>query len=335
MKFRSNVKMVPIAAMLVAAFGVSSQASATAWVQTQSHATDVSGATPREAVEDGKTLHIAVSLQVRNKATLDELVAAIASGQSSRVLSSEEVKRQFGPTEDQVAAVVSHLRKAGFINIEVMSNNMMVTADGTAGAARAAFNVEMQYFEKNGRKSFANVNDPVVPKELGDTILAVHGLQDMHRAHRAMAKMDVSSQASKTASGGTATTHNPTAWPTIYNATSLPTGSNTTVGIITAGSLTQTMTDLALFIKDNKLATPVTSTVSVGGTGTTTSSGPTEWDIDSQDSIGAAGGALKSLIFYNAVALTDADMTTMFARAVSDNKAQVINVSLGGCETDS
>ena len=335
MKFRSNVKMVPIAAMLVAAFGVSSQASASAWVPTHSHATDVSDATPREAMKDGEALHIAVSLQVRNKAALDELVAAIASGQSSRVLSSDEVKSQFGPTKDQVDAVVNHLRKSGFVNIEVASNNMMVTADGTAATARAAFNVEMQHFEKNGRRSFANVNDPVVPEELRDVVLAVHGLQDMHRAHRAMAKMNVQNDASRDASGGSATTHNPTTWPTIYNATSLPTGSGTTVGIITAGSLTQTMKDLAIFIKNNKLATPVTSTVSVGGTGTSTSSGPTEWDIDSQDSIGAAGGAVKSMIFYNAVALTDADMTSMFNRAVSDNQAKVINVSLGGCETDS
>jgi pseudomonalisin len=340
MKFRSNVKMVPIAAMLVAAFGASSQALAISnWVPTQSHATDVSGATAREAVEDGKTLHIAVSLQVRNKAALDKLVAAITSGQSSRVLSSEEVKRQFSPTEGQVAALVNHLRKAGFINIEVMQNNMMVTADGTAATARAAFNVEMRYFEKNGRKSFANVNDPVVPEELRDTVLAVHGLQTMHRAHRTFARMNAGSEATTEATieatSGSAVSHNPTAWPTIYNATSLPTGANTTVGIITAASLTQTLKDLAIFVKNNKLATPVTSTVNVGGTGTTTSSGPTEWDIDSQDSIGAAGGALKSIIFYNAKALTDADMTTMFARAVSDNKAKVINVSLGGCETDS
>ena len=149
-----------------------------------------------------------------------------------------------------------------------------------------------------------------------------------------MVKSDAISTNVTEASSGSETSHLPTAWPTIYNATSLPTGANTTVGIITAGSLTQTLKDLATFVKDQKLATPTTSTVNVGGTGTSSSSGPTEWDIDSQDSLGAAGGVLKSMIFYNAKALTDADMTSMFNRAVSDNKAQVINVSLGECETD-
>jgi pseudomonalisin len=335
MKFRSNVKMVPIAAMMALAFGASSQASAVAWVQTQSHAADVSEATPREAMQAGEAVHIAVSLQVRNKAGLDELVAAIASGQSSRVLSSEEVKRQFAPTQEQVNAVVRHLRKSGYRNIEVAPNNLLITADGTAGTARAAFNVEMKHFEKNGLKSFANVNDPVVPKELGNIILSIHGLQTVHRAHRTMAKMNVENEASIEASTASAVAHNPTTWPTIYNANSLPNAANTTIGIITAASLTQTMTDLATFVQNQNLAMPKTSIVNVGGTGTTTSSGPTEWDIDSQDSLGAAGGAVKSMIFYNAVALTDADMTSMFNRAVSDNQAKVINVSLGGCETDS
>lgn len=335
MKFGSNVKMIPIAAMLVAAFGSSAHATTATWVPTHSHATDVTGATPREAMQAGEAMHIAVSLQVRNKATMDAMVADIMSGKSSHILSSEEVKSQFSPTQDQVDAVVNHLKKAGFVNIEVADNNLLVTADGTAGTARAAFNVEMSHFEKNGHKYFANTTDPVVPKELGDIILSVHGLQNLHRAHRSMTKLNAEQQtASVDASSGSAVSHVPTAWPTIYNATGIPNGANTTVGIITAATLTQTMKDLATFVKNQKLATPVTSTVSVGGTGTTTSSGPTEWDIDSQDSLGAAGGVLKSMIFYNAVALTDADMTSMFNRATSDNKAQVINVSLGVCETD-
>jgi pseudomonalisin len=337
MKFRSNVKMIPIAAMLVAAFGASSHASAATWAATHSHAADVTGAIQREAMQAGEAMHIAVSLQLRNKAALDALTADIMSGKSSRILSSEEVKSQFSPTQDQVDAVVNHLKKAGFVNIEVAANNLLVTADGTAGTTRAAFNVEMSHFEKNGHRYFANVTDPVVPEELSNIVLSVHGLQNMHRMHRTFTKLNenVEHAASVDATSGSAVAHNPTAWPTIYNATGIPNGANTTIGIITAATLTQTMKDLATFVKNQKLATPVTSTVNVGGTGTTTSSGPTEWDIDSQDSLGAAGGAVKSMIFYNAVALTDADMTSMFNRAVSDNKAQVINVSLGGCETDS
>ncbi|HEX8955891.1 MAG TPA: S53 family peptidase [Burkholderiaceae bacterium] len=332
MKFRSNAKMLPIAAMLAAAFGVGSQASAATMVQTRTRTPDFTDAVPAETMQAGESIHIAVTLQVRNKPALDELTAAIAAGQSSRVLSSEEFKRQFAPTQDQVDAVVAHLRKSGFVNIDVAENNMLVTADGTSGTARDAFGVEMRHFVKDGVRSYANTNDPVVPEELGNIILSVHGLQTMHRMHRMMVKSDMRNTAVKEATGS-AVGHNPTAWPTIYNATGLPTAADTSIGIITAGSLKQTMADLAAFVKKQNLAMPATSTVNVGGTGVSTSSGPTEWDIDSQDSLGAAGGAVKSMIFYNAVALTDADMTSMFNRAVSDNKAKVINVSLGECES--
>ena len=126
--------------------------------------------------------------------------------------------------------------------------------------------------------------------------------------------------------------HSPAAWPTIYNAGSIPTASNTTIGIVTAGPLTQTLKDLATFVKNAGFASPVTSTVSVGS-GSVTSSGPTEWDIDSQDALGSAGGAVKSMIFYNAPSLSDANLTAEYNAAVSSNAAQIINVSLGECET--
>ncbi len=126
--------------------------------------------------------------------------------------------------------------------------------------------------------------------------------------------------------------HSPAAWPTIYNAGSIPTASNTTIGIVTAGPLTQTLKDLATFVKNAGFASPVTSTVSVGS-GSVTSSGPTEWDIDSQDALGSAGGAVKSMIFYNAPSLSDANLTAEYNAAVSSNAAKIINVSLGECET--
>ena len=328
MKFRSNVKMVPIAAMMVAAFGTSTQAFA--WTPTETHAVDRSAIRPLEKMQPGTAMHLAITLQVRDKAGLDKLVERISAGHSSEVISSEEFRNKFAPTQARVDAVVAHLRQAGFRNIEVAENRLLITADGNAATSRNAFNVEMQHFDVNGRKAFAAVNDAMVPDELKDVVLSVHGLQNVNRMRRHMVQAD---HVVPEATTGTATGHSPTAWPTIYNAGSIPTASGTTVGIITAGSLTQTLADLATFVKNAGYATPKTSTVNVGGTGTSSSSGPTEWDIDSQDILGAAGGAVKSMVFYNAKALTDADMTSMFNRAVSDNVAKVINVSLGECET--
>jgi pseudomonalisin/xanthomonalisin len=149
----------------------------------------------------------------------------------------------------------------------------------------------------------------------------------VHQAHPFKVSADKVS-----ASSGTEVGHSPAAWPTIYAAGSIPNAANTTIGIVTAGPLTQTLKDLASFVKSAGFASPTTSTVSVGS-GSVSSSGATEWDIDSQDSLGSAGGVVKSMIFYNAPSLSDANLTAEYNAAVSANVAKIINVSLGECET--
>src|SRR3546814_20199806 len=44
-------------------------------------------------------------------------------------------------------------------------------------------------------------------------------------------------------------------------------------------------------------------------------------------------GVVSKLIFYAANSLSNSDLTAAFNRVVSDNQAQVVNVSLGECET--
>ena len=84
----------------------------------------------------------------------------------------------------------------------------------------------------------------------------------------------------------------------IYGASSLPSATTGTIGIITAGSLTQTITDLKSFASSAGYPVPnVTKTV-VGTAGTSTS-GTDEWNMDSQSSLAAAGGSISHMILYN------------------------------------
>jgi len=325
MKYGSTLKMLPIAALVLAAYGSTAQAS-TSWVSTESHAVDVSNATAGPMMKDGESLYIAVSLKVRNKAGLDAKTEDVVMGRSAP-LTSNDFLIQFAPSKASVDAVVAHLKNSGFVNVQVAPNRLLVTADGTAGAARQAFNVSIQHFNVKGREAHAAINDPVVPAALGDIVLAVNGLQTVHQAHPFKVSADKVS-----ASSGTEVGHSPAAWPTIYAAGSIPNAANTTIGIVTAGPLTQTLKDLASFVKSAGFASPTTSTVSVGS-GSVSSSGATEWDIDSQDSLGSAGGVVKSMIFYNAPSLSDANLTAEYNAAVSANVAKIINVSLGECET--
>ena len=305
------------------------------WHATHTHAPDASDYTPGAEMRSGDTLHVAVSLQLRNREQLDAFAAGLMSGQASTPLTSEQFLAQYAPTAADVAAVVKHLSQNGFVNIEVSPNNMLVSADGSVSTAHSAFNVQMRHYSKGERAAYANTNDPVVPAALSGIVLGVHGLQTVHLAHTAQ----VLAQASVYASAGKVG-HSPTAWPAIYNASALPTASNTTIGIITAGSMTQTLTDLNSFARTAGYAQPTVSVVNVAGTsrrqgGSSSSSSDTaEWNIDSQNALGAAGGAVKSIVFYAASSLGEAELTAAYNAAVAANVAKVISVSLGDCETN-
>jgi pseudomonalisin/xanthomonalisin len=275
-------------------------------------------------MQSGAPVHIVVSLKVRNKDELDALTANIVAG-SAKPISSSEFMSRFAPSQQQVQAVVDHLTKHGFINVTVAGNRMLVSADGTAGSVKAGFNTELHTYNINGRTAHGNISDVSVPPSLGNIVLAVHGLQTIHRYHTMLARP----MATTASTAG----HNPTEFPAIYNASSLPSATNATIGIITQGSMTQTIADLNTF--SSKAGYPKTNVTTVTvGTASTDTSGVDEWNMDTQDALAAAGGTIKQMILYTANTLSDADLTSTYNRAVTDNLAKVINVSLGECEND-
>ncbi|GLQ91462.1 protease pro-enzyme activation domain-containing protein [Dyella acidisoli] len=297
-------------------------------------------ATQIAPLEESKPLHVEVSLNLRNVDQLQSFLASVnqpGSANYHHFLTPAQFKAQYAPTNAQVQAVVAHLQTSGFRNIKVSPNNMLVSADGSAANANAAFNANMKTFSFKGKAHYANATDVTVPQSLGSIVDGVLGLQDYAKPH--VMSHRISSDAIKTQATAGVTGHNPTDFPQIYDVGSTPTASNTVVGIITWGDMTQTISDLNSFTSSAGLATVNTKTVAAG-TGTLANDGdPSEWDLDSQDIVAMSGG-VKQLIFYAAIngdandsQLTDAAITAAYNQAVTDNVAKVINVSLGEDET--
>lgn len=329
-----KITLLTLTAAVLATVGAAAQAQQ--WVATATKAprlvsTDkvattqaaVVNATHIAALQAGAQVQVVVALKLRNKADLDNVGAQVMAGRA-RPLAPEAFKQTYAPTDAQVKAVTDYLSKQGFVHISVSDNKLFVTADGTAGAVKGAFNTELHTYNVDGRTAFGNASDVSVPAALGDIVLAVHGLQDIHMAHT-MAKPLAHTLA--------ATGHNPTDFPLIYNAASLPSATNAIIGIITQGSMTGTITDLKSFASKAGYPVPNVTTVTVGSASSDTS-GIDEWNMDTQDSLAAAGGTIKQMILYTATTLSDANLTSTYNRAVTDNVAKVINVSLGECETD-
>jgi len=294
------------------------------WTMTKSDAPEIREGTHIGVMGDYNQVHIAVSLKLQNRAALDQLTSQIMAGKAAP-LSSAEFQQRFAPTNEQVQAVVSHLRQAGFTNIEVAPNRLLVSADGPHAAVKAAFKTELHFYSVGLRTAFANNSPAQIPSELGDKILAVHGLQTVHLHHKTLVRPNASTQTVQAVS--------PTLFGSIYGASGLPSATNATIAIVTAGDVSQTVTDLRSFASNSGYPTPPVSIVTVGTAGTDTS-GTDEWNMDSQVSLAAAGGTIKSMLLYAGTDLSDSALTAVYNKIISDNKAKVINVSLGECEND-
>jgi pseudomonalisin len=267
-----------------------------------------------------QAMHIVVALKLRSRPLLDQVVAA------GRTIKPEQFNAVHAPTLEQAQAVAEYLSRAGFRNVAIARNRMLVSADGTAADARAAFLTSFSRVQTGeGRVAFVNDSDAYVPSELQASVLSVVGLQTANVAHSLAIQTQV---ITGPAVGG----HNPIEFSPIYGATSVPSATGVTVGIITVGDLSQTITDLDTFTSNNNLPTVATETVDTGGTSGDTS-GVIEWNLDSQSIVGAAGGRVGKIIFYNVPSFQNTALVADFNTAMTANAAKIINVSLGECET--
>jgi len=322
-----SARLSAIAAAVLLVSNLGAQAATAAWVATSTKAHDPRGAVHVAAMRAGEQVPVVVSLKLRNKPELDALTARLMAGDpTARALTSEQFMARHAPTDEQVARVAGYLRQQGFANVEIAPNHLLVSATGGAGAVKQAFQAELHTYSVDGRAAYANVTDALVPSALGDTVLGIVGLQTVHLAHVHARRAQASSV--QTVAGVSIPN-----FPVIYGASKLPSATNATIGIITSGSLTQTIADLKTFAASAGYPVPPVTATVIGSAGTSTS-GTDEWNMDSQSSLAAAGGTIKSMVLYNVSSLSDASLTQGYNRAVSDNTARAINVSLGACETD-
>ena len=330
LRLSSLARLSAIAAAACVVAGA--HAATPAWVATTTKAHDPRGAVHLAPMRAGDAVPVVVSLKLRNKAELDALTTRLMAGDSgAHALTQAQFMARHAPTDDQVARVVAYLRQQGFSGVEVAPNHLLVSATGGAGVIKQAFQAELHSYDVGGRVAYANVTDALVPAALGDTVLGIVGLQTVHLAHVHAKRADAAHTLAATpqATGGVSIP----SFPIIYGASNLPSATNATIGIITSGSLTQTIKDLKSFASSAGYPVPPVTTSVVGTAGTSTS-GTDEWNMDSQASLAAAGGTIKSMVLYNVNSLSDANLSLGYNRATTDNLARAINVSLGACETD-
>jgi hypothetical protein len=307
-----NALALAVLAGLFAAGSACAAASDAARTLTVAHPTRLHpGDAVVGALPMSQPIHVEVALKLRDREGLEAFVERAARGRIAP-MEPAQFLASHAPTPDQARAVADWLASQGFTNIRIADNRLLVSADATARSARDAFQTTFaQVRTHDGRYAWANTDEVRIPAAMADKVLAVVGLQNVHIAH---------TFARKAGSGGEVHTnafvgHDPNEFATIYGGASAVTASGTKVGIITEGSLTQTRADLLTFTTNSGLPAVSTQTINTGGTSSDTA-GTNEWDLDSQDIVGMAGGQVKQLIFYNIPNLFNSSLVADFNKVV-------------------
>ena len=216
----------------------------------------------------GESVDIVLGLNLRNEAQLDQYLHDLhtpGSPHYRQFLTPAQFASQYAPTDQQVASVVAHLRKAGFVNIVVAPNRLLVSASGTAATIKSAFRTTLKRFTRNGRSVYANTDAAQVPNAIGGVVGSVLGLQNVELMHKGAGSQPQGNTSNLTIpAGASAVPHNPTEFSSIYGGDGTPTASQTTVGIISEGDLSQTVSDLNTFAANNSLGTISSSIVKTG-----------------------------------------------------------------------
>ena len=293
----------------------------------------VSGDAVSGALSLSHPIHVTVAMKLRNP---DQLRAYNAK--PHRPMSSSQLSANHLPTSAQAQAVANFLKNAGFNNVSISRNRMLVSADGNAAVAARAFNTSLsQVRTHDGRVSFANTTDVRIPASLRDGVQAVLGLQEVHQAH-------IHAVPAQLVGTNAVTGHNPLDFPIIYGASGLNPATDMNVAVWGWGSMAPTLSDLTRYENDNGLSHTSTHVVCSLANGSviindptcqTSDQGSIEWDLDSQDIVAMTGG-VNSLSFYAAPSGNNGQITTSLNVIVDPPNgiplASVINASFGECE---
>ncbi|GAC1583241.1 MAG: S53 family peptidase [Candidatus Elarobacter sp.] len=290
------------------------------WAATATRGATVANGADKGLLAPSTPLTVRVALNLHNE---DQLKSLIASRQK---ISPSQFAARFGPTASEVQSVVSYLQGQGFRN--VVPGTQLVSADGTAAQAAAAFNTSLESFSLAGANVYVNTKPALVPASLGGVVSAVLGLTN---AATMSVRPNLSClKGAVTPTGQCVPRFAAADVQSFYDALGTPTGSGTTVGVMAEGNVSQVVSDLRFAERKQNLPEVPVTVVTVGLPSPDTSGGA-EWDLDTQSSTGMAQ-TVSNLYIYATTSLTDSDIAHEYSKWVGDNLAQLGNSSFGECE---
>jgi len=337
-------RLVPCAAPLVLALGMTAAASASSQVDIGT----LGGGRDLGRAPASTLVRIAVVLRYRHDAELDALVEAQGDPESSlytHFLSPAQFRNYFSPTASDYGRVVTALQRGGFTIAKTFDNRTVVDAAAPAPIAAKFFGTDIhRVLTPDAGIRFTNVRAGTVPAQIDDVVLGVFGLDTVRRMHAAheFLPRGAARPVPPNLRKDTPPLFGPDGGygPQIFiNSYDLPSGSGTTgtgrfTGMVgDADFLESDLTGYLAYFGVTRTG-PATTRVLVDG-------GPPQGDgapdsveatLDAETLVSLAPGT--SLYSYEAPpSSTLMYFVDMYNQIVSDNKVDTVNTSYSECET--
>src|SRR5438874_12841542 len=279
-------------------------------------------------------LDLSIGMQLRNSSDLDSLLSAIydpSSPQYHQYLTPDQFNQLFAPTTDQVQQVVSYLQSQGLTVTNVAPNNLLIDATATVSQVQQAFRVQINTYQADNHTFYANTASPSVPTSISQLITSIGGLDNSVQYHplyqRMMKHMQNYGVALATPSG-----FGPKDLSGAYNATPLQNagilGDNQPVALFELDGYQPT--DVKHYFQNYGLATPSISNVLVDGFNGSAGQGAIEVELD-MEVVGALAPHAKQTVYEGPN--TTQGLNDTYNKIVQDNKAHIVSISWGLCES--
>lgn len=272
--------------------------------------------------DPNRTLTLAFPLRQRASAALAALLAAInepGSPSYHHYLTAQQYAAAYGPDQAERAQAGAALTALGLTVADANSGADLLQATGSAGHIASIFGVRLSdYRAPDGSRYIAADTTPHLPAALAAVVSGVVGLNTRPVVQRRNA------QIAQPVGGGL----DPSALRAAYNTTPLSAkgldGSGQTIAVAEIDRFRQS--DIQFYDSAFSLSAGPVEIIPVAGGSSKLSPEPV-LDIEVLHAIAPKA---KVLVYESGADL--GSLTSMFDRIVSDNRAQVVSISLGACE---
>jgi len=130
----------------------------------------------RGAAPDGMQLermHLVLKRSASQETALRQLIGDLHTpGTASyhKWLTPDEFGKQFGPSDEDIAAVQTWLASHGFSVSKVNPGKQTIEFSGNVGLMRDAFHTSIHQYQVNGQTHYANASDPKIPAALAPVV---------------------------------------------------------------------------------------------------------------------------------------------------------------------